>query len=100
MIRLETALSNDTGAYVFHTNAEGELWVRLSGTFAGTITMQEKPDGGSWSTFSPDGTDATFTAAGHHMYHVPGGCNYRFVSANGSDSVNIDVAGRGRANAA
>ncbi len=82
-------LDEDLGATTsstFETTRNAKVWVKVeSETWGGgTITLQvsiPNSDSAAFATFSPGGTDATFTADKMEAYDLPGGCHFKFSSA-------------------
>jgi len=71
----------DTTAVVLD---RGPATVLLSGTWSGTLTLQQRPaadDGESW--IDADGGNATFTTNGAHVIDVPAGFAWRLIFATG-----------------
>jgi|GEM_PF-2631279 len=62
----------------------GPATVMLSGTWAGTLTLQQRPaadDTESWH--AADGGNATFATNGAHAIEVPAGFAWRVTFASG-----------------
>lgn len=95
MLLLHEALDGSESSNVFHTSVNGQVWVRIAGTVAGTITMKESLDNSTWATFTTDDVDQTFTGVSYKLFDLPGGVYFRFDTASGSADVDIHLSGTG-----
>ena len=95
MLLLQEALGGSESSSVFKTTVNGQVWVRISGTVGGTITMKESLDNSTFATFTTDDVDQTFTDIGYKLFDVPGGVFFRFDTAAGSADVDIHLSGTG-----
>ena len=95
MLQLADGIGSSTSSSVIKSSVNGKLWVRIDTSSTGTITMKESLDNSTFSTFTTDSVDQTFTQDGYKLFDVPGGVYFRFDTGSGSASVDIHVSGTG-----